>query len=124
MPRNDYAAGVPVEFTYRCSGSAATAAPTAAVLDETGAVHSTLTVGAGIELKHGRTFMITFTPDEIGTWIVNVTDSNNGDASSTFGVATRSMAWVVDQLESLSVAMTVLVDAVAELDSGGGAHIG
>ena len=125
MPKNDYEAGVAIEFSYRCSGNAGTANPVATVLDETGAVHELLAVGTGIEVAHGRTFQVTFIPDNIGTWIVNVVDDNGGDVSKSFGVATHSMAWIVDQISNISAALAVLIDAVAEIPgSGGGAHIG
>ncbi|MBW2636061.1 MAG: hypothetical protein JRC86_00800 [Deltaproteobacteria bacterium] len=126
MPKNDYAAGESIEFSYRCSGDHATANPVATVLDEIGGVFATLTVGSGVEHKHGKTFLVSFVPDEIGTWLVNVVDDHGGDSSKSFGVATHSMAWVVSQLEVINTSLTTLVGVTAALASndGGGAHIG
>ena len=132
MPRHgDLNVGEPIVMSYRCSGNPTTADPTAVVLDEGGALFATLTVGSGIEYTgQGRTYKATFTPDEIGDWVINITDSNGGDASKSYAVNTHGLGYVVEKMAMLEQALADLALILQGLENevansgDGGSSIG
>ncbi len=115
MDNRIFQVGEPIDFDYAVAGDPGTAAPIADIMDETGTVVSTLTVGSGLTQSAPagteQIFRGSFTPASDGAHKIHFRDVNGGKRVKTFLVGLRGIKFIIDTLVTVDGKLdTALVD--------------